>query len=273
MSVRNRIALVTGAASGIGAEVARQLSAAGARVALCDVNETAGAALAAELGGEFIACDVSRFEAVEALSLPQPGEPPKPRKHPASRRAVSICSMKEAVEACIERLGVPDYAHLNAGIMTVPTNDAFLAIEAVSVEQYRRILSVNLDGVFHGVKALLPLMREKGGAITITASVAGFGSLAVDPLYSATKHALIGLGRSVAAANEGGSLRINVICPGVVDTAIVPDSFRGPEFGVMPPSMMAAEVVDLLTNGTNGEVRVKLKDRPGFAVAPVDLQA
>ena len=244
MGMQNKIALVTGAASGIGAEVARQLSVAGATVALCDVNETAGAPLAAELGGEFIACDVSRFEAVQG-----------------------------AVDACVERLGVPDYAHLNAGIMTVPTNDAFLAIEAVSLEQYRRILGVNLDGVFHGVKALLPLMREKGGGITLTASVAGFGALPVDPLYSATKHAVIGFGRSVAAANDGGSVRINVVCPGVVDTAIVPDSFRSPEFGVMPPSMMAAEVVDLLQNGANGEVRAKLKERPGFVVAPPDLQA
>ena len=242
--MQNKIALVTGAASGIGAEVARQLAAAGATVALCDVNEAAGAALAAELGGEFIACDVSRFEAME-----------------------------DAVAECVKRLGVPDYAHLNAGIMTVPTNDAFLAIEAVSLEQYRRILGINLDGVFHGVKALLPLMREKGGAITLTASVAGFGPLPVDPLYSATKHAVIGFGRSVAAANEGGSVRINVICPGVVDTAIVPDAFRGPEFGMMPPSMMAAEVVDLLRNGANGEVRAKLKERPGFAVPPADLQA
>ena len=242
--MQNKIALVTGAASGIGAEVARQLSAAGAAVALCDLNEAAGAALADELGGEFIACDVSRFEAVEG-----------------------------AVAECVKRLGTPDYAHLNAGIMTVPTGDAFVAIEEVSLAQYRRILGVNLDGVFHGVKALLPLMRERGGGITITASVAGLGALAIDPLYAATKHALIGFGRSVAAANEGGTLRINVICPGVVDTDIVPDSFRGPEFGVMPPSVMAAEVVDLLENGANGEVRVKLKDRPGFAVPPTDLQA
>ena len=240
--MQNKIALVTGAASGIGAEVARQLSAAGARVALCDVNGTAGAALAAELGGEFIDCNVSRHEAVE-----------------------------RSVDECVRRLGVPDYVHLNAGIMTVPTNDPFLAIEDVSLEQYRRILGVNLDGVFHGVKVLLPMMRENGGAITLTASVAGFGPLPVDPLYSATKHAVIGFGRSVAAANEGGTVRINVICPGVVDTAIVPDVFRGPEFGVMPPSMLAAEVVDLLQNGANGEVRAKLKDRPGFAVAPADL--
>ena len=116
-------------------------------------------------------------------------------------------------------------------------------------------------------------MREQGGAITLTASVAGFGALPIDPLYSATKHAVIGFGRSVAAANEGGTVRINVLCPGVVDTAIVPDSFRGPEFGVMPPSMMAAEAVDLLQNGANGEVRVKLKDRPAFAVPSTDLSA
>lgn len=232
------VALVTGAATGIGAEVCRALASSGARVAVCDINADAGVALAEEIGGEFISCDVTNFERVEA-----------------------------AVARCIKNLGVPNYAHLNAGIMTVPTNDAFLPIEDVSVAQYRKIVGVNLDGMFHGVKALLPHMRDGGGAITLTASTAGLSVLGIDPMYAATKHAVIGFGRAVAAANALHNIRINVICPGVVETAIVPDAFKGPEFNMMPPTMMAAEVVSLLYSGANGEVRVKhAADVPSFAI-------
>ena len=238
------IALVTGAASGIGAAVSRRLAEAGVGVALCDVNAQAGQALAEEIGGKFIACDVRDYEGVVA-----------------------------AVDACVATLGVPDYAHLNAGIMTVPANDPYLAIEDVSLEQYRRIQGINIDGVFFGLKALLPHMRAKGGAVTITASIAGLTSVGVDPLYALSKYAMIGLGRSVAEANRGTNIRVNVICPGVVDTAIIPDDFRAPQFHVMQPEVMAAEIVDLLFQGENGEVRVKVGDRPAFRVEAMNFRA
>ncbi len=237
----DKVALITGAATGIGAATAERLSECGVRVAVCDINEEAGAKLAESIGGIFIPCDVTDYDSVQA-----------------------------AVSSCTDQLGVPDYGHLNAGIMTVPTGDDFLAIEDVSLEQYKRIIGVNLDGVFYGLKALLPVMRGRGGAVTITASVAAFGMLPIDPLYSATKHALVGFARSIAGANEGGSVRVNVICPGVVDTAIVPDSFRDAAT-IMPPSELAAEVVDLLENGANGEVRAKVTGKSAFVVPPVDV--
>jgi len=238
--VQDKVVFVTGAATGIGAQVSRAFAAQGAKVAVCDINAEAGIALAEEIGGEFIGCDVTDFDRVEA-----------------------------AVARCTKSLGVPTYAHLNAGIMTVPTNDPFLAIEDVSSAQYRKIVGVNLDGMFHGVKALLPQMRGGGGAITLTASTAGLGVLGIDPMYAATKYAVIGFGRAVAAANELNDIRINVICPGVVETGIVPDSFKAPEFNMMSPALVADEVVDLLANGANGEVRVKHSaEVPGFAVAP-----
>ena len=237
-----RIALVTGGATGIGAEVTRQLTGLGARVAVCDINAGAGEALARETGGTFIPCDVT-----------------------------SLSSVTAAVNTCEQALGVPDLVHLNAGIMVVPAGAPFLAIEDVSLEQYRRIVGVNLDGIFFGVKVLLPRLRLKGGAITITASIAGLGILPIDPLYAATKYALIGFGRSVAAANEGTGVKINVICPGVVDTGIVPDAFKRPD--IMPPEVMAREVVDLLLNAPNGEIRVRIAQRPAFAVHPQDLNA
>lgn len=238
----SKIALITGAATGIGAQVARMLASRDIRVAICDVNVEAGQALAKEIGGIFLPCDVTR-----------------------------LSSMISAANNCVKALGVPDFVHLNAGIMTVPTGAPFLAIEDVSLDQYRRIVGVNLDGVFHGVKVLLPKMRKKGGAITITASIAGLGVLPIDPMYAATKYALIGFGRAIAAANANTNMRINVICPGVVDTGIVPDAFKSPD--IMAPETMAAEVVDLLHNGPNGEIRVRIAQRPAFAVVPQDLNA
>lgn len=238
-----QIALITGAATGIGAAVATSLAESGMKVAVCDINREDGAKLAKAIGGEFIRCDVSRLESVQA-----------------------------AVKGCVERFGAPDYVHLNAGVMTVPTNHPFLPIEDVTELQYRKILGVNLDGVFHGTKTVLPVMRDKGGAITLTASVAGLGMVPDDPLYTATKYAVIGFGRALAAANEGSNVRINVICPGVVDTGIVPDKYKAPEFGMMPTAVMAAEIVDLLRTGANGEVRVKSRsERPAYAVSPPDL--
>ena len=237
------IALITGAATGIGAAVATQLASQGVRVVLCDVNEAAGIPLAEALGGLFVECDVTRLD-----------------------------SVARAVARCEQEWGVPTYAHLNAGIMTVPAGDAYLALEDLSQAQYRGIVGVNLDGVFHGLKALLPSMRRAGGCITLTASTAGLSAVPVDPMYTATKYAVIGLGRAVAGANAESSVRINVMCPGVTDTAIVPEDFRKPEYGVMPADMMAMEIVDLLMHGKNGEVRVKnAADKPAFAVRPPDL--
>ena len=243
--MENKIALVTGASTGIGAEVSRQLAAAGAKVAVCDVNAVAGQALADEIGGLFIACDVVDYDAVAG-----------------------------AVAQCVETLGVPDIAHLNAGVMTVPNDAPYLAIEDVSLEQYRRITGINIDGVFHGFKALIPVMRDQGGVITVTASIAGFGEMDIDPLYGLSKAGLIGFVRGVGAANADTALRINAICPGVVDTQIVPTPFREAGIAAMPTAVMAAEILDLMAHGAAGEIRVKLsQDAPGFAVAPQDLGA
>lgn len=239
-----QVALVTGAATGIGAAVSARLAAEGVRVAICDVNEAAGTALAAQLDGLFIRCDVT-----------------------------SLDSVQQAVARCQAELGVPSYAHLNAGIMTVPTGDPYVPLEDLTEAAYRGIVGVNLDGVFHGLKTLLPVMRKAGGGITLTASTAGLSAVPVDPMYTATKYAVIGLGRAVAGANEQSGVRINVICPGVTDTQIVPDDFRKPEYGLMPADMMAEEVVDLLMHGRNGEVRVKsAADKPAFTVTPPDLR-
>ena len=237
----NPVAFVTGGASGIGAEVCRLLAEKGHRVAVCDVHLPLAQQVADEIGGLAIACNVADPNSIQT-----------------------------ALETCQISLGAPLYVHLNAGVMTVPPDQPYLAIEDVSLEQYRRIMSINLDGVFHGLHAVIPLVRDQGGCITITASIAGLGFVPVDPLYTATKYAVIGLTRAVAAANSGTGLRLNAICPGVVDTAIVPESFKSRP--MMPARVLAEEVVDLLTQGPNGEIRVKItEERPTFSVDPTPL--
>jgi NAD(P)-dependent dehydrogenase (short-subunit alcohol dehydrogenase family) len=147
--------------------------------------------------------------------------------------------------------------------MTVPASETMASADIVSCDlaSYRRIMAVNVDGVVLGIRALAPRMREAGGgAMTVTASTAGLVPLGIDPSYSMTKHALIGLVRSVGDAWAESSLRINAICPGAVDTAIIPDELRASGMPLMTPAQMAVEAVDLLTNGDNGEVRALIAD-------------
>jgi NAD(P)-dependent dehydrogenase (short-subunit alcohol dehydrogenase family) len=234
-----KVAWVTGGARGIGRAVCAALAERGVRVVLLDRDAVAGAESAAALGAEFITCDVADADA-----------------------------WAKAVERGLGIFGAPDFVHLNAGVMSVPAGEPFLPLEALSLEQYRRIVSVNLDGVVFGLRELLPLMKSRGGAITVTASMVGLIPLPIDPMYSATKHALIGLVRSVAETVRQGPLRLNAICPGGVDTAIVPQALRSSGMPMMSPDALGIEVVDLLTQGANGEIRVRLSaDTSAFAVA------
>ena len=167
------IALVTGGASGIGAEVCRRLATHGYGVAVCDQNMDLGQQLADEIQGLAIHCNVA-----------DPN------------------SVKRALATCQTSLGNPKFVHLNAGIMTVAPDQPYLALEDVPLEAYRRILGVNLDGIFHGLQATIPLVRQSGGCITMTASIAGLGFVPVDPLYTATKYAVIGLTLSLIHISE-----------------------------------------------------------------------
>ena len=238
--MEGRVALVTGAASGIGAAVAELLALGGARLVLADVDADRGEKLAERVGGRFVRCDV--------------GEP---------------ADWERLVELCVRDAGMPDLAHLNAGIMSVRPDEPFLPIERLPLESYRRILRVNLDGVFLGLRALIPGMRARGGAITVTSSLAGLIPVPDDPVYAATKHALVGLVRSLAGALAATSLRINAICPGAVETAITPEAMKTDRMPRMPARELALEVVDLLLRGASGEIGVKAKQgSPAFSVPP-----
>jgi NAD(P)-dependent dehydrogenase (short-subunit alcohol dehydrogenase family) len=184
----SRRVLVTGGASGFGTEVARQLTARGDAVVLCDVDEAGGKAVADELGVTFLPCDVSDLDAVRATT-----------------------------DAAERALGGLDAVFLNAGISTgCGVGDDF------DVEQYRRANGVNLDGVVYGVHAAIPALRRSGGGtIVATASLAGLTAASLDPVYCANKHAVVGLVRSLGPVLEADGIRINAFCPSFAETKIV----------------------------------------------------
>ena len=182
------VALVTGGASGFGAEVARQLVRRGDSVVLCDVDEAGGQAVADELGATFLRCDVSDFDEV-----------------------VATTTAAEQVH------GGLDLVFLNAGIST-----GCGVGEDFDLAKYRRAMGVNLDGVVFGVHAAIPaLQRRGGGSIVATASLAGLTGIASDPVYGANKHAVVGLVRALGPALAPQGIRVNAFCPSFAETKII----------------------------------------------------
>ncbi len=182
------VALVTGGASGFGAEVARQLVRRGDSVVLCDIDEAGGQAVADELGATFLRCDVSDFDEVVATT-----------------------------KAAEEVHGGLDLVFLNAGIST-----GCGVGEDFDIEKYRRANGINLDGVVFGVHAAIPALRRRGGgSIDATASMAGLTGTPFDPVYGANKHAVVGLVRSLGPALAPAGIRVNAFCPSFAETKII----------------------------------------------------
>ena len=113
-----------------------------------------------------------------------------------------------------------ELACLNAGVVTDTA-----AITDLSDDEYRRVVSVNLDGVVWGVRRLARVMGE-GDVIVVTASLAGLTGVEGDPIYALTKHAVVGLVRSVAPQLAERGIRINAVCPGFADTPMVAGDLR-----------------------------------------------
>ena len=224
-----QVLLVTGGATGLGAAVAALAAGRGARVAILDTNVAQGEAHAAAIGARFWRLDVGDGDAWTRVL--------------------------DDVENAFDPVR---FAHLNAGIMSRPLTPALapFGVDEFTTERYRALMAVNVDGVFHGVRLLLPRMTALGsGALTITSSTGGLVPIAFDPVYSMTKHALIGLVRSIAAALPEGPVRINAICPGGFSSVLLPPELRTAD--TMTPTDVARDVLDLLENGRTGEVRVR----------------
>jgi NAD(P)-dependent dehydrogenase (short-subunit alcohol dehydrogenase family) len=139
-------------------------------------------------------------------------------------REVTVLDARDGFDvgepAAWESVGAAELAFLNAGVDT-----GVAEVTAVSDDAYRRILRANLDGVVFGVRRLAAVMAP-GSAIVVTASLAGLVAMERDPLYTLTKHGVIGYVRSVAAQLEARGIRISAIAPGFTDTPLVGDELR-----------------------------------------------
>ena len=186
--LQGKVAIVTGAARGIGHAVAARFAAEGATVFVSDVDGDAAVKAAASLeGARAVACDVTDEQQVAAL-----------------------------VATAVDECGRLDVMVNNAGIGV-----ASLVI-ATDFDEWRRVLKVNLDGVFLGIKHAAPAIAAAGGGSIINmASVKAFGGLPAASSYSASKAAIVSLTKSAALELRGANVRVNALCPGWVATELV----------------------------------------------------
>ena len=159
-----------------------------------------------------------------------------------------------------------DIAHLNAGLMTGNGD-----LRTLSDAQIDLVLDVNVRGVILGARAVTGAMTG-GGGIVATASVAGLIGWAVDPVYTTSKHAIVGLVRSLDPQLALLGISINAVCPGIVDTNIttaeVKDMIRAAGVDIMPPRQIAEGVLAALRSGRTGTCFECL---PGRAAEPFDF--
>jgi len=153
--------------------------------------------------------------------------------------------------------GAYDAAFLNAGVVTGAADPAEL-----SDEQYRRAVGANLDGVVYGVRECAARLMPGGGSILATASLAGLTATPIDPVYSATKHAVVGFVRSCAPELAKRGIRINALCPGFTDTPIVARELRGAlDVPLIEPSFVAEAALQALASEESGQAWVVQPNR------------
>lgn len=158
-----------------------------------------------------------------------------------------------------EGVGPVQLACLNAGVGTGEGD-----MRVLTDEQYRRIVGTNVDGVVFGVRRLARVMPE-GGAIVVTASLAGLTTMVLDPVYSGTKHFVVGFVRSVAPQLGERGITINAICPAVVDTPMI-DSMRKDIVAAgiepIPAEQIADAVLIAARDGSTGQCWTCLPGQP-----------
>jgi 3-hydroxybutyrate dehydrogenase len=193
MTLKNKIAVVTGAASGIGKEIARQFLAEGAKVAVADINIDAARATAAEFD-------------------------------PAGKTAIGL-AMDVTDEGQVDA-GVEDVARFFGGVDVLVSNagvQIVAPVEEFGLADWRKMLAIHLDGAFLTTRACLRHMyaQGRGGAIIFMGSVHSKEASALKAPYVTAKHGLIGLAKVVAKEGARHGVRTNVICPGFVRTPLV----------------------------------------------------
>ncbi len=223
-SLADKVALITGGASGLGHATALKLAEAGATCVIADVMDDEGRAVAEQVGGHFVHTDVSDFDANVA-----------------------------AVQATVEHGGRIDLAYLNAGV----TSGCGIGAD-FDLTKYRRAMAINLDGVVFGAHAVSEAMRAAGtpGAIVATASLAGLMGIPMDPIYSVNKHGVVGLTRAIGPLLSQDGIRFNAVCPGFADTAILGgnhDVLKEQGFPIMTAEEVAEVVLEVMQSDASGE--------------------
>jgi NAD(P)-dependent dehydrogenase (short-subunit alcohol dehydrogenase family) len=160
-------------------------------------------------------------------------------------------------EAWTSLEGEFDAAFLNAGI-----GIGVADVAELSDDDYERIVRANLDGVVLGTRECARRLMPGGGAIVATASLAGLTAMPFDPLYTATKHAVVGFVRAAAPALEARGIRLNALCPGFTDTPIVETELRGRlEVPLLEPSFVAEAALRALRDEESGRAWIVQPNR------------
>jgi len=197
--LEGRVAVITGAGSGIGLATARRFAAEGAKVVCVDLDEVSGKAAAVEVGGLFVQADVTDEDAVRAM-----------------------------YETAVAEYGRLDIAFNNAGI-SPPDDDSILT---TGLEAWKRVQDVNLTSVYLCCKYAIPHMQRQGkGSIINTASfVAVMGAATSQISYSASKGGVLAMSRELGVQFAREGIRVNALCPGPVNTPLLQELFaKDPE--------------------------------------------
>jgi NAD(P)-dependent dehydrogenase (short-subunit alcohol dehydrogenase family) len=193
--LENKVAIITGAGSGIGKSTAMLFAREGAKVIISDVNEAHGNSTADEIsknGGAafFVKADSSKPEDNEAL-----------------------------VKQTLDKYGSLDIAVNNAGI-----GGPLAATGEYPIDGWKKVIDINLSGVFYGMRYQIPAMLQNGGSIINVASILGQAGTKFSPAYVAAKHGVVGLTKAAALEYADKKIRINSIGPGYIKTPLVMNS-------------------------------------------------
>ena len=254
MDPSGKVALVTGAGSGIGRATAIALATAGAAVAIADTDGDGGretVRLIEDVGGRaaFVQIDVTKRTDLEKM-----------------------------VSFAEETFGGLDILHNNAGIGTPPPR-----YPEAPVDLWERTIAIDLWAVIAGTQAAVPAMKRRGGGVIVnTASVAGLIAYLPDPIYAAVKHGVVGFSRSLTYLKDEANIRVNCVCPGVVNTPMIRKGMEGlsgeeraqreaflNQMPLITPEEIADAVMEFVQDDSlNGEAMGVTYGRPRKLVPP-----
>ena len=251
MGIAGKVAMVTGAAAGIGRGTAQVFAREGAKVVIADMNVDGGnetVRLIKEAGGDaaFVRCDVTREDQVEAM-----------------------------VAKIVELYGSLDFAYNNAGVGPDGVRIPILPIVDSSADAWSKHLDVNLTGVFFCLKyEMRQMVKQQKGAIVICASMQAFQSLPGFSGYGATKTGLLGLTKVAALEGARNHIRVNCICPGITERTTLTDNITGSVEGMKERMISGIPLGRLATPEDMGETVLWLcSDAASFltgVIVPVD---